>query len=77
MKHYLCSNSLNVFIPRKHLDDLATSVSSHPVLKALPLTVDLVRRYNHAVAALLQYQADIAEVWTHQNSWVVEDCLKK
>ncbi|XP_063990451.1 dynein axonemal heavy chain 5 [Diachasmimorpha longicaudata] len=66
------ANSLKV-----HLDELANSVSGHPVLRTLPLTGDLVRRYNHAVTILLQYQTDIAEVWTHQNSWVIEDCLKK
>lgn len=60
-----------------HLDELTASVSNHPVLRTLPLTADLVRRYNHAVTVLLQYQIDITEVWTHQNSWVIEDCLNK
>ncbi|XP_008556957.2 dynein axonemal heavy chain 5 [Microplitis demolitor] len=60
-----------------HLDELTASVSNHPVLRTLPLTGDLVRRYNHAVTVLLQYQMDITEVWTHQNSWVIEDCLNK
>lgn len=68
---------IQFYIYRVHLDELAASVCSHPVLKTLPLTADLVRRYNHAITVLLQYQTDIAEVWTHQNSWVIEDCLKK
>ncbi|KAK1128262.1 hypothetical protein K0M31_002732 [Melipona bicolor] len=66
------ANSLKV-----HLDELATSVSSHPVLKNLPLTVELEKRYNYALSVLSQYKSDIAEVWTHQNSWVIEDCLKR
>ncbi|KAJ8672889.1 hypothetical protein QAD02_004150 [Eretmocerus hayati] len=60
-----------------HLDDLAISVSNHPILKTLPLTADLVRRYNHATSVITQYQTDIAELWTHQNSWIIEDCLQK
>jgi dynein heavy chain, axonemal len=36
-----------------------------------------MKRYNHAIVILKQYQADIAEIWTHQNSWVIEDCLKR
>lgn len=67
MKHFI----------RIHLDELTASVSNHPVLKALPLTADLIKRYNHAIAILKQYQTDIAEIWTHQNSWVIEDCLKR
>ncbi|KAG5316099.1 DYH5 protein, partial [Acromyrmex insinuator] len=66
------ANSLKV-----HLDELMASVSNHPVLKTLPLTADLVKRYNHVIAILKQYQTDIAEIWTHQNSWVIEDCLKR
>ena len=60
-----------------HLDELMASVSNHPVLKTLPLTADLVKRYNYVIAILKQYQTDIAEIWTHQNSWVIEDCLKQ
>ena len=66
------ANSLKV-----HLDELATSVSNHPVLKTLPLTMELEKRYNYALGVLNQYKSDIAEVWTHQNSWVIEDCLKR
>ncbi|KZC10625.1 Dynein heavy chain 5, axonemal [Dufourea novaeangliae] len=65
-------NSLKV-----HLDELAASVFSHPVLKTLPLTVELEKRYNHALSVLNQYKSDIAEVWTHQNCWVIEDSLKR
>lgn len=68
---------LNYFLFRVHLDELATSVSNHPVLKNLPLTVELEKRYNYALSVLSQYKSDIAEVWTHQNSWVIEDCLKR
>ncbi|XP_011504753.1 PREDICTED: dynein heavy chain 5, axonemal [Ceratosolen solmsi marchali] len=60
-----------------HLDELATSVSNHPVLKTLTTTVDLVKRYNHTVSVITQYQMDITRVWTHQNSWIIEDCLKQ
>lgn len=65
------------FICRVHLDELATSVSNHPVLKTLPLTMELEKRYNYALSVLNQYKSDIAEVWTHQNSWVIEDSLKR
>ncbi|XP_066590394.1 dynein axonemal heavy chain 5 [Prorops nasuta] len=66
------ANSLKV-----HLDELAASVCSHPVLKNLPSTADLIKRYNHSLTVLGQYQSDIAEIWTHQNSWIVEDSLKQ
>lgn len=62
---------------RIHLDELATSVSNHPVLKTLPLSMELEKRYNYAISILNQYKSDISEVWTHQNSWVIEDCLKQ
>lgn len=59
------------------MDDLANSVSCHPILKTLPVTVDLIKRYNHATSVVSQYQTDIGEVWTHQNAWVIEEALKK
>ena len=65
------------YLFRVHLDNLANSVLNHPVLNSLPLTADLVKRYNHATTVLSQYEADITEVWTHQNSWVIEECLKQ
>ena len=71
------NNILLFFFFRVHLDDLANSVLNHPVLKSLPITADLIRRYNHVTSVLTQYQTDITEVWTHQNSWVIEECLKK
>ncbi|XP_047354238.1 dynein axonemal heavy chain 5 isoform X2 [Vespa velutina] len=60
-----------------HLNELTTSVTSHPVLKTLPLTGDLEKRYAQALVVLNQYRSDISEVWTHQNSWIIEDCLKR
>ena len=39
--------------------------------------MELEKRYNYALGVLNQYKSDIAEVWTHQNSWVIEDCLKR
>lgn len=62
---------------RIHLDELASSISNHPILKSLPLTSDLLRRYNHAIAVLSQYTSDITQVWSHQNLWVIENCLQR
>ncbi|KAL7304210.1 hypothetical protein TKK_0003404 [Trichogramma kaykai] len=66
------SNSLKI-----HLEELALAVSNHPILKTLPTAADLVRRYNHANSVIQQYQSDISDIWSNQNSWVIEDCLKK
>jgi hypothetical protein len=50
-----------------HLEDLVMEVSSHPVLKTLPATSELLRRYSIVSAALASYEADMKETWMKQN----------
>jgi dynein heavy chain len=50
-----------------HLEDLVMEVSSHLVLKTLPATSELLRRYSVVSAALVNYEADMKETWMKQN----------
>jgi hypothetical protein len=50
-----------------HLDDLVKEASSHPVLKTLPATSELLRHYNIVGTALVNYEADMKEMWMKQN----------
>jgi hypothetical protein len=42
-------------------------VSSHSVLKTLPATSELLRRYSVVTAALVNYETDMKETWMKQN----------
>lgn len=46
-----------------HLEDLAKSVSGHPVLKTLPSTSELMRRYTSVSAILKAYEEDLKNTW--------------
>lgn len=46
-----------------HLEDLARSVGAHPVLRSLPYTSELMRRYNSVSAVLKAYEKDLKIAW--------------
>jgi hypothetical protein len=50
-----------------HLEDLVIEASSHPVLKTLPATSELLRHYSIVGTALVNYEADMKETWMKQN----------
>lgn len=50
-----------------HLGDLVLEASSHPVLKTLPLTSEVLRRYNVVSTALVNYEAEMKDTWMKQN----------
>jgi hypothetical protein len=50
-----------------HLEDLVIEASSHPVLKTLPATSELLRHYSTVATALINYEADLKETWMKQN----------
>ncbi|XP_018911445.2 dynein axonemal heavy chain 5 [Bemisia tabaci] len=60
-----------------HLEDLVKKVSVHPVLKTLPQTAELTRKYNFVATTLLNYQSDMKNIWMNHNVWVVDECLNK
>jgi hypothetical protein len=41
--------------------------STHPVLKTLPATSELLRHYSTVGTALVNYEADMKETWMKQN----------
>nr|CAD7258976.1 unnamed protein product [Timema shepardi]CAD7569562.1 unnamed protein product [Timema californicum] len=60
-----------------HLDELVKSATSHPVLKTLPTTAELLRRYNIVGNALIAYEAEMKDAWMNQNVWLVDECLSR
>lgn len=52
----------------KHrIDDLLTEALQHPILKTLPATAELSKKYNIAIAALTAYEEDILNTWMNHN----------
>ncbi|KAJ1525369.1 hypothetical protein ONE63_010185 [Megalurothrips usitatus] len=66
------SRSLN-----SHLEELVQGVSSHPVLKTLHATAELVRKYNHVANTLNNYETEMVNAWLHHNVWVTDECLRR
>lgn len=60
-----------------HLEDLAKSVSGHPVLRVLPQTSELMRKYNSVSAVLKAYEEDLKNTWMSHDVWVLDECLHK
>lgn len=50
-----------------HLQELLESVTTHPVLKALPAAVELSKRYKHAESTLQAYENDMVAIWMGQH----------
>lgn len=57
------------------LEDLLTDALQHPVLKSLPATTELSKKYNIAVSALTSFEEDIVNTWVNHN--VKNFCIKK
>lgn len=59
---------------KSHLEELITSVTSHHILKNLPATQELSRRYNQAEQTLKSYETDMVAVWMNQQvSWKISN----
>ena len=50
-----------------HLEELVMEASSHPVLKTLPVTAELLRRYTIVSGALVNYEVEMKDMWMKQN----------
>lgn len=53
------------------------NVSTHPVLKTLPATVELSKRHTAATATLKAYENDMIAIWMNQHVWDIDNCLKR
>ena len=42
-------------------------VSAHPVLKTLPATAELVRKYNYVSNTLNNYETEMVNAWMNHN----------
>ncbi|XP_017781875.1 PREDICTED: dynein heavy chain 5, axonemal [Nicrophorus vespilloides] len=60
-----------------HLEELMDSVTNHHVLKSLPMTIELSKKYRYADHMLRNYQDDIIAVWMNQHVSDVDRCLKR
>ncbi|CAG9857423.1 unnamed protein product [Phyllotreta striolata] len=60
-----------------HLDDLLSSVTTHPILKTLPATVELSRKHVAAEIVLKAYETDIVALWMNQHVSDVDVCLTR
>lgn len=50
-----------------HIEELVTSVTSHPVLKTLPSTKDLGNKYYSVRNILKEYEEEIVNIWLDQD----------
>ncbi|KAG8237937.1 hypothetical protein J437_LFUL017487 [Ladona fulva] len=62
---------------KSHLEDMVESISSHPVLRILPATSDLLRKHLAVCVTLNSYESEITNIWMNHNVWVVDDCLSQ
>lgn len=56
-----------------HLNELVSSVTSHPVLKTLPTTKDLENKYSSVRNILTEYEQEMINIWLDQDV-AVADC---
>lgn len=54
-----------------HVEDLVNSVSSHPILKSLPVASELIRKYNNISAVFKGYEEDLKSVWACQEVLII------
>lgn len=50
-----------------HLAELLDSVTTHPILKTLPATVELSKRHKNADSMLKGYENDMVAIWMSQH----------
>lgn len=58
-----------------HLAELVSSVTSHPVLSALPSTRDLENKYASVRSILAEYEVEIVSIWLDQDVDVADPSL--
>lgn len=58
-----------------HLDELVSSVTSHPVLKTLPATKDLENKYSSVKNILDEYEQEMINIWLDQDVTVADVAL--
>ncbi|BES98150.1 dynein heavy chain [Nesidiocoris tenuis] len=62
---------------RSNLKRLVESVSEHPLLKPLPETSEIQRKFAYINRVLEEYEKEVVEKWLNLNVWVAENCLRK
>lgn len=60
-----------------HLAELMDNVTTHQVLKTLPATNELTKRYKVAETLLKTYESDMVALWMNQHVWDVDKCLQR
>lgn len=55
-----------------YVEELAKSVSTHPVLKNLPAVSEVMRKYNSISSIFKVYEEDLKNVWNSQEVKVLE-----
>ncbi|XP_058454765.1 dynein axonemal heavy chain 5 [Malaya genurostris] len=58
-----------------HLNELVTTVTTHPVLATLPSTKDIENRYSSAKIILAEYEQEMTQIWLSQDVSVADACL--
>lgn len=58
-----------------HLAELVSSITSHQVLSALPLTRDLENKYSSVKRILAEYEVEVVNIWLDQDVDVADPCL--
>uniref|UniRef100_A0A8W7PQG3 Dynein, axonemal, heavy chain 5 n=1 Tax=Anopheles coluzzii TaxID=1518534 RepID=A0A8W7PQG3_ANOCL len=58
-----------------HLQELVTTVTTHPVLALLPSTKDIENRHNSAKIILAEYEQEMTQIWLSQDVAVADACL--
>lgn len=48
---------------QSYVEELAKSVSSHPVLKTLPAASEVMRKYNTVTSIFKVYEEDLKNIW--------------
>lgn len=54
-----------------HLKELMDCVSTHHVLKTLPTTIELNKRYQNAETMLKTYESDMIAIWMSQKARLI------
>ncbi|CAH0703218.1 unnamed protein product [Spodoptera exigua] len=58
-----------------NMTETVESVCAHPVLRALPASADMMRKYSNTRSLIHNYEETMKAVWMNQNLWDVDDCL--
>ncbi|VVC99767.1 unnamed protein product [Leptidea sinapis] len=58
-----------------NMTETVESVCAHPVLRTLPASVDMMRKYQNTRTLIRDYEETMKAVWMNQNMWDVDDSL--